>query len=101
MGNLVGEVLHAISHCYHSMSDLIVEFHEPPPRALYTAIVPGTTTISTAVIQPVLVSEDNLLVSCVLSVCLVSLVVLFDLVLNKHILTILRVGHQPLLPQHE
>ncbi|XP_069120760.1 large proline-rich protein BAG6-like isoform X1 [Argopecten irradians] len=47
--NLVGEILHAISHCYHSLSDLMVDMGEHSPRQLYAAFVPAA--IPAAVIQ--------------------------------------------------
>ncbi|XP_033731257.1 large proline-rich protein BAG6-like isoform X2 [Pecten maximus] len=47
--NMVGEILHAISHCYHSLSDLMVDMGEQSPRQLYAAFVPAA--IPAAVIQ--------------------------------------------------
>ncbi|XP_046366921.2 large proline-rich protein BAG6-like isoform X2 [Haliotis rufescens] len=45
MYNLVSEALHAISHTYHNLSDLMVDMATPPPRRMYTAptqpLMPG------------------------------------------------------------
>lgn len=37
--NVVGEILHTISHCYHSLSDLMIDLSQPPPRHLYAAFI--------------------------------------------------------------
>lgn len=50
MCNLVGEILHAISHCYHSLSDLMIDLSQPPPRHLYAAFI-SQQVPTTAVIQ--------------------------------------------------
>ncbi|XP_046572794.1 mucin-5AC-like isoform X2 [Haliotis rubra] len=45
MFNLVSEALHAISHTYHNLSDLMVDMATPPARRMYTAptqpLMPG------------------------------------------------------------
>ena len=48
--NLVGEILHTISHCYHSLSDLMIDLSQPPPRHLYAAFI-SQQVPTTAVIQ--------------------------------------------------
>lgn len=45
--NLVGEISHAIGHCYHNLSDLMIDLNQPRPRHLYAAFVspPVQTTL--------------------------------------------------------
>ncbi|XP_061164391.1 large proline-rich protein BAG6-like isoform X3 [Saccostrea echinata] len=45
--NLVGEITHAISHCYHNLSDLMIDLNQARPRHLYAAFIspPVQTTL--------------------------------------------------------
>lgn len=36
----VAEAMHYLSHCYHNISDIMVNLNQPPPRQLRAAPVP-------------------------------------------------------------
>ncbi|KAJ8301003.1 hypothetical protein KUTeg_022522 [Tegillarca granosa] len=45
--NTIHEILHAISHCYHNLSDLMIDTNQSPPRLAAAFVTP----LSTAIIQ--------------------------------------------------
>ncbi|KAL5011504.1 hypothetical protein ScPMuIL_010055 [Solemya velum] len=48
--NLVSETLHALSHCYHSVSDIMADMSQPRPRQLYATLA-TTVAMPAAIIQ--------------------------------------------------